>query len=116
MVDRLLKLPPQAIQSITADRGPENKEHEKMTQSLNIPIYFCQPYHSWEKGTVENTNGRVRRYLPKGMSLDPITNKDIKAIEWELNNTPRKCLNYLTPYEKMQELLQTNSGALPARI
>jgi len=116
VVGRLLKLPSQAIQSLTADRGSENKEHEKMRQRLKVPIYFCQPYHSWEKGTVENTNGRVRRYLPKGMSLDPITDKDIEIIERELNNTPRKCLNYLTPYEKMQELLQTNSGALPARI
>lgn len=69
---------------------------------------FCHAYHSWEKGTVENTIGRLRRYLPKGLSLDTISDDYIKRIEEEMNNTPRKCLGFLTPYEKKNQILKRN--------
>ena len=64
-----------------------------------IPIYFCYPYHSWERGTNENTNGLIRQYLPKGKVYGKIKQSDIKEIEEKLNNRPRKRLNYLTPHE-----------------
>jgi len=67
-------------------------------------MYFCHPYHSWEKGTVENTNGRIRRYIPKGVSIDTITDAYLAALEEKLNNTPRKCLQYKPPYEMMSKL------------
>lgn len=106
----------QVVKSITADRGPENRKHQLITKGLNIPIYFCNPYHSWEKGTVENTVGRIRRFLPKGKSLDTVSEKQIRSIELHLNNTPRKCLGFLTPCEKLGQLQINNSGALPARM
>ena len=64
-----------------------------------ILIYFCYPYHSWERGTNENTNGLLRQYFPKKAKHGKITESDIKLIEEKLNNRPRKRLNYLTPYE-----------------
>lgn len=104
------------VKSITADRGPENRRHQLITQELNVPVYFCNPYHSWEKGTVENTVGRVRRFLPKGRTLDTVSEKQIRKIELHLNNTPRKCLGFLTPCEKLEQLQINNSGALPVRM
>ena len=69
-------------------------------------MYFCHAYHSWEKGTVENTNGRIRRYIPKGKSIDALTNEEIAAIEYALNHTPRKCLDFRTPDEVMGQALK----------
>ena len=68
-----------------------------------MPIYFCHPYHSWEKGSVENMIGRVRRYIPKGTNLYKYSTEQIQWLENTLNNTPRKCLNYQTPNEVMQQ-------------
>lgn len=94
-------------QTLTADNGKENTYHQEITRSLGMNVYFCHAYHSWEKGTVENMNGRIRRFLPKGKSLDGISEKTIAAIEWELNNTPRKCLGFKTPLEVLKEMLDT---------
>jgi len=71
-----------------------------------IKVYFCNPYHSWEKGSIENVFTRVRRYIPKGTSIDKVTKKQAKAIQERLNSTPKKCLNYLTPNEAMMLELQ----------
>lgn len=103
--DRLITLPEVLKQTITADNGTENTNHKQLTDITGIPVYFCHAYHSWEKGTVENTIGRIRRFFPKGESLDQITEQEITAVEWKLNNTPRKCLQFLTPYEKMGKIL-----------
>lgn len=113
VIKRLAGFPPAMKQSITADNGAENSQHKIMTDALGLTVYFCHPYHSWEKGTVENTIGRLRRHLPKGRSLSGIRVKDIFRIEQQMNSTPRKCLGFLTPYEKMNQLL---SGALPVRM
>lgn len=104
---RLSKLPELLRQTLTADNGKENTNHQEITKSLNMQVYFCHAYHSWEKGTVENMNGRIRRFLPKGKSLDGIDEKTISTIEWELNNTPRKCLDFKTPLEVLVEILDT---------
>lgn len=104
---RLSKLPEPLRQTLTADNGKENTNHKDITQSLGIHVYFCHAYHSWEKGTVENMNGRIRRFIPKGKSLDAIDEKTVVQIEWELNNTPRKCLNFKTPLEVLEEILHT---------
>ncbi len=87
------------IKSITYDNGSEFAYHDLITVDTKIPIYFCYPYHSWERGTNENTNGLIRQYLPKGKIYDKIKQSDIKKIENKLNNRPRKRLNYLTPRE-----------------
>lgn len=105
LTQRLLELPQKARRTITTDNGKENYYHQQISSNLNILMYFCHTYASWEKGTVENTNGRIRKYIPKGTSLDPVTKEQIQVLEEKLNNTPRKCLNYLTPSQKLNILL-----------
>lgn len=89
--------------SITYDNGIENRHHEAVASALNVLTFFCNRYHSWEKGGVENTNGRIRRYISKGSNLADYSDRDIAKIEHWLNHTPRKCLNWNTPYEIMIE-------------
>ncbi|MBU1558110.1 IS30 family transposase, partial [Patescibacteria group bacterium] len=79
--------------------GKEFSYHDLITLDTGISIYFCYPYHSWERGTNENTNGLLRQYFPKKAVHGKITSSDIKLIEDKLNHRPRKRLNYLTPYE-----------------
>lgn len=102
-VSRIVPLP---HKTLTVDNGMENASHENMTKLFGIKVYFCHPYHSWEKGTNENTNGLVRRYLPKGTSIQDVNQEDIDDIAWELNNRPRKVLNFSTP----QEILESELG------
>lgn len=95
-------LPNRLVRSVTIDNGSEN------TGCCNwgLPVYRCNPYHSWEKGTVENTIGRIRRYIPKGTDLDRYSPADIQRLEDMMNNTPRRCLNYLTPKESLLQFLK----------
>jgi len=90
------------LKSITADGGPENTNHKQISKNLGIKFYFCQPYHSWEKGSVENTIKRIRRFIPKGTPLSQFTDMQIQWLENKLNNTPMKCLKYLTPNEAFE--------------
>ena len=103
---RMALLPENLRRTMTADNGSENASHKEITRSLDMLMFFCHTYHSWERGTVENTNGRIRRFIPKGISMDCIDEKTIQQIERKLNSTPRKCLGFRTPYEKLQEYLQ----------
>lgn len=91
------------LSTLTYDNGIENRDHETVARFLKIKTYFCNPYHSWEKGGVENTIGRIRRYIPKGADIADFSNIDIARIEYWLNHTPRKCLNWKTPHEIMIE-------------
>lgn len=103
--------------TITYDNGIENRDHEIIAKGLRVCTFFCNPYHSWEKGSVENTIGRIRRFIPKGADLAAYNDRDIARIEHWLNHTPRKCLNYRTPYEIMVEndlLLSTSSSRNPS--
>jgi IS30 family transposase len=104
---RFSVLPEHLRRTMTTDNGKENTRHIEITNQLSMPVYFCHAYHSWEKGTVENMNGRIRRYIPKGISMDPISEQTIQHIEWQLNTTPRKCLNWKTPLEALEEILHT---------
>lgn len=92
--------------TMTADNGAENTNHEDLTNQTGMAVFFCHAYHSWEKGTDENTVGRIRKFVSKGTPIDPITDKEIQWVEDKLNNTPRRCLNFLTPYETMQKILE----------
>jgi transposase, IS30 family len=85
--------------SITSDNGNEFIEHRKIAKALGIDYYFAHPYASYERGTVENLNGLIRQYVPKGTDFDNIPPSCIKTIENKLNNRPRKVLNYLSPHE-----------------
>jgi len=87
------------IKSITFDNGSEFSKHDLITSETGLPIFFCFPYHSWEKGTNENTNGLIRQYFPKKKIHANIKLSDIRKIQDKLNHRPRKSLNWLTPYE-----------------
>lgn len=90
--------------TITYDNGCEFTLHEKVNSHLGMKSYFCKPYHSWEKGTVENINGLIRRFFPKGTDFATITDKQIKYVEDWINNRPMKVLKYQTPYQVFNEL------------
>ncbi|NJM09695.1 MAG: IS30 family transposase [Bdellovibrionaceae bacterium] len=85
--------------SITNDNGFEFRNHEQESLALKIPIYFTNPYSSWEKGTCENLNGLVRQYFPKHSAMKEVTNETVHAIAERLNSRPRKTLGFQTPLE-----------------
>lgn len=87
------------MSTLTLDNGTEFTQHAALTKELDVKVYFAKPYHSWERGLNENTNGLIRQYCPKGISFNAITEEELKSIENKLNNRPRKCLGYQTPYE-----------------
>ena len=89
--------------SVTTDNGSENTNHQEVTIKTGVKFYFCHPYHSWEKGTVENMIGRVRRYVPKGSDIHKLTDTQIQWLENKINNTPRKVLGFQTPNEVMEK-------------
>ena len=96
---RLSRYPDRLRRSITYDNGPENAEHMRTNQILGTASYFCEPFRSYERGTVENTIGLVRRFLPKKTNLGTIDPDRLSKIENWLNNRPRKCLGFKTPAE-----------------
>lgn len=113
-LSKLSTLHPELVNSITADNGSEHTKYQDISKQLSIPFFFCYPYHSWEKGTVENTIGRIRTILPKKHTLQNTTQQEIELLEAWLNNQPRKCLNWLTPAEALQkELIQLQKYKLP---
>lgn len=84
--------------TITADNGKEFAGHETMKGQLNADVYFAHPYHSWERGLNENTNGLIRQYFTKGSSFGNITDDAVEAVMDKLNHRPRKTLNFKTPH------------------
>jgi len=97
--DMLLDFPKELRRSITYDNGSKNVEHLKINNELETVSYFCEPYHSWEKGSIENANGLIRRFLPKKTDFKKVSEEQIGEIENWLNNRPRKCLGYKTSAE-----------------
>ncbi len=95
----LASLPPMARQSITFDRGSEFLGYNALTRKQGIEAYFCDPHSPWQKGSVENTNGRLRRLLPGELDPSTLTPDHLHEIERQMNNTPRKCLGFRTPQE-----------------
>lgn len=87
------------VQTITLDNGKEFSMHQQLTEKLGADVYFAKPYHSWERGLNENTNGLVRQYFPKKIAFDNIDQHALSEVAEKLNNRPRKCLNYKTPFE-----------------
>jgi transposase, IS30 family len=84
--------------TITADNGKEFAGHETMKEQLNANVYFAHPYHSWERGLNENTNGLIRQYFTKGSSFENITDDEVEVVMNKLNHRPRKTLNFKTPH------------------
>jgi transposase, IS30 family len=87
------------IHTATADNGKEFAYHKKIAESLEISVYFARPYHSWERGANENTNGLIRQYFPKGSDFDLITERQVQEVQDKLNNRPRKRLGFMSPNE-----------------
>ena len=85
------------LKTITTDNGPEFAAHKDITKYLGVPMYFADPYCSWQKGAVENANKLIRQYIPKKDSFDNYTDKRIMSIQKKLNQRPREKLNFSTP-------------------
>jgi IS30 family transposase len=99
IIDKLAALPSTALQTITYDNGGEFARHERVKDAIGLRAYFCDPHSPWQRGGIENANGRLRRDLPRKAGLHGYSNKDIESIAWNLNSTPRKCLGFKTPIE-----------------
>lgn len=87
------------VKTITSDNGTEFYQHKLIAKKLKADFYFTHPYSAWQKGTNENTNGLIRQYVPKNIALDTLSANQVKNIEQELNNRPRKLLNWKTPLQ-----------------
>jgi len=99
IVKSLSSFPKNVRRSITYDNGTENAEHELTNKILGTKSYFCNPYHSWEKGTVENMIGIIRRFYPKKTDWKNITQWDLNKVARFINNRPMKLLGFKTPYQ-----------------
>jgi IS30 family transposase len=105
LIQGLAPLPADARQSITFDRGTESSAWQRLTDGIGADAWFCDPQAPYQKGTVENTNNRLRKYLPRSTEPTALTNRYLKSICHRLNTTPRKCLGFRTPAEVFESKL-----------
>ena len=103
LIKHARKLPDELYKSLTWDRGKEMSEHKRFTLATDVQVYFCDPQHPWQRGSNENTNGLLRQYFPKGMSVANYSQAKLNAIARKLNERPRKTLNYQTPAERFAQ-------------
>lgn len=112
LINGLAPLPADARQSITFDRGTEFSAWRRLKDGIGADSWFCDPQAPWQKGTVENTNNRLRKYLPRSTEPTALTNRYLRSICQRLNSTPRKCLGYRTP----AEIFETNLMEIQNRL
>jgi len=93
------RLPAEKRRSLTLDNGREFARPTELEKKLEVPIYFAHPYHAWERGTNENTNGLLRQYLPKGTDLSQVPDEQLQSHVRQINHRPRKCLGFQTAFE-----------------
>jgi IS30 family transposase len=98
-VKAMRRIPAGKRKTMTMDNGKEFAGFAQVEQQLGVRTYFAHPYHSWERGTNENTNGLLRQFFPKGTDFTQIADSEVDRVERLLNNRPRKCLGYRTPAE-----------------
>lgn len=91
------------MQSFTTDNGIENKHHSNITKKTGAPVFFTDPYSSWQKGGVENANKMLRRYFPKGTDFATISQTEVDAALTRINNKPRKILGYKSSLQVAKE-------------
>lgn len=103
---QMRKVPELLRQSLTWDRGTEMAAHAEFSMATDMKVYFCDPSSPLQRGTNENTNGLLRQYFPKGSCLSGFSQKQLNEVASKLNNRPRKTLNFETPAEKLNEVLQ----------
>jgi IS30 family transposase len=110
----LRTLPDQLRKSLTWDQGKEMALHKKIAFEADIDLYFCDPRSPWQRGSNENTNGLLRQYFPRNVSLRQFTPADLDEVARKLNSRPRETLDWATPAQQLQQLLcghQTSRGA-----
>ena len=107
-------LQPDLCKSVTFDNGTEFAQHHILTNELGIRTFFCDPHSPWQKGTIENAIGRMRRPLPRKTNLNAIDNETLKAFVAAFNNTPRKCLGFWSPAEIFLKLLHFKCESTPS--
>jgi transposase, IS30 family len=100
-VEAMRRLTSFPCHTITLDNGPENTNWKDMEEVTHASIYYAHPYHSWERGTNENTNGLIREYFPKKTDFTLVSDEEIANVEYMLNTRPRKRLGWLTPLQVM---------------
>ena len=106
----LLKPYASALHTITADNGKEFAYHEQLTKELKAAVYFARPYHSWERGLNENTNGLLRQYWPKRTDFKQVSDEEVAAVMTQLNQRPRKTLGFKTPADLMHNYLAVQAA------
>ncbi len=106
LADHVRTLPKQLKRSLTWDQGKEMADHRRFSIQTGIPVYFCDPYSPWQRGSNENTNGLVRQYLPRSTDLSTFDQAQLDDIAAELNGRPRQTLDWVTPSEKLEAVLR----------
>jgi transposase, IS30 family len=110
IAEALRALPEEARRTVTFDRGSEFAGYTVLDRELAVKAYFCDPHSPWQKGGVENANGRVRRFLPRHCEPEALARAHLRRLADRLNDTPRRCLGYRTPREVFQEHLAAPTG------